>query len=295
MKSANWSSWAILLWLVARPAAPQAEVAALARGLEPLTTTTDVRLTRFASFEEEARIDVGTTLEPGDLLASTSGEIDLALTCPEGTVLRFSGSFRVLIDVPGSESDCALNFLSGTLDVLTDQPTEVNAGGVVLGSEGTQYSVVIVRGPRGAAQRCSVYDGRVAWSYSAGERRWLDGGMRLDLGPGRLEEGEIRSDELARVATRYARFDVAGSLAAGQQHADPQAATASLARLHYKVLAEPRDTSRRVDLARAQIDMKVLDQANYNLERGGLRTQLERRRHQIELEPTLRPNRDDNE
>lgn len=260
---------ALLLAAAARPALPQAEVTALAHGLDPVDATTEVTCTRFASFEDEDQVAVGMALEPGDLLASSSDDVGLELTCAQGSVLRFSGSFRVLIDVPGEGADCAVNFLSGTLDVITDQPTEVAAGGVVLGSEGTQFAVVVERRDGQAHQRCSVYEGRVAWASPGSGRQWLAGGSRLDLTRERFETVKVDPTELGRVAERYARFDVAGSRAAGLRSADPEAAAREMASLHREVLEDPADSDRRAQLANALIDLRRVDQAGYHLERAG--------------------------
>ncbi len=275
--------WLPLLWLVAQPASPQATISALARELEPVAESSDVICTRFASFEGEPSITVGMVLEPGDLLASVSGEIDLELTCGGGTLLRFSGAFRVLIDAPEAGNDCAVNFLSGTLDVLTDQETEVNAGGVVLGTEGTQYSVELIRGTGGVDQRCSVWDGKVVWrARKEKEERWLGGGQRLAVAGGRFTEGEVAAAERSAVARRAARFDVVKSRQKGRKIEDPATEVERLSKLHREVLERPEDTDRRVELARAQIDLEAGDQAMYHLARAGISSTEQMAQHRID-------------
>lgn len=269
--------------LAVSPAATQVTVTNLSRDLEVLTETADVRCTLFASFEE-AGVVVGMQLEPGDLLASASGDVDLELTCPNGSLLRFSGSFRVLINPPEEGSDCAVNFLSGTLDVLTDQPTEVNAGGIVLGTEGTQYSVELIRGEQGVEEACSVYDGRVKWRTREVETQWLDGGRRLDWNRGQYSEDEVGDAELNRVARRQARFDASKSMRGGGLAEDPKAMAERLARLHYDVLTRPGDIDRRVELAKAQIDYQISGQATYHLGRAGIRTDEQMKSHQIDVD-----------
>lgn len=280
------------LALGATPAAPQAVVSTLARDLEPLTETTDVRCSRFASFDDEPKVVVGMELEPGDLLASVSGDVDLELTCPSGTLLRFSGGFRVMIDAAEEGNDCAVNFLSGTLDVLTDQPTEVNAGGVVLGSEGTQYSVELSRSGGAADWSCLVYDGRVRWKTPESDGRWLKTGRRLRFATHRsgaavMDEARIAEPELSRAALRYARFDVVKSRTSDHQVDDLRAAVRQLSKLHLEVLIRPADVDRRVDLAKMQITYRI-PQAIFNLNRAGIRTEQAMRRYQIDP-ATIKP------
>ena len=122
----------ILFVMLPGAAWPQAEVTALASGTDPIDTTDELRLSRFADFSEETTVSVGTMLEVGDLLTSSSDTIDVELGCGEESVHRFSGGFRLLISSP-LETDCAVDLLSGTVDVLTDAPAEVGAGDVTLG------------------------------------------------------------------------------------------------------------------------------------------------------------------
>ncbi|HEX9734404.1 MAG TPA: hypothetical protein VGG06_20725 [Thermoanaerobaculia bacterium] len=272
--------------LAATPAAPQAVVSALARGPEPLTTTTDVHCSRFASFEDEPEVVAGMELEPGDLLASVTADVDLELTCPNGSLLRFTGGFRVMVEAAAGDA-CAVNFLSGTLDVLTDKETEVHAGGVVLGSEGTQYSVSLSREGTGTDWKCWVYDGRVRWTTPEVDDRWLGAGTRLRLADRQHDAGvtvetRITEQELTHAALRYATFDVARSRTGRGQVEDPRAAVEELSKLHFEVLARPDDSGRRVELAKKQLALRIPSQAAYNLGRAGVRTEQELRRYQID-------------
>ncbi len=274
---------AVLLWAwVASPVVSQVQVSALSEGLEPRTQTTDVRCTRFASFADEPAVVVGMELEPGDLLASVSGGIDLELTCPQGSLMRFSGGFRVMINPPG-ENDCAVDFMSGNLDVIAQASTEVDAGGVVLGSEGTQYAVMLVRKGGEPDRRVAVYDGRLRVlksSFKAPEV--METGTSVWVGKSGFSERRIEASELRRSAAVNARFDVSKAMARGETIEDPKAASRELQQLHYAVLKKPADTNLRVDLAKTQIRYKSNAQAVYHLNRGGVRTRQDLERHQID-------------
>ncbi len=275
-------------FLLAATAEPQATIKSLAHDLEPLTETTDIRLTRFADFTDEPAVRVGMTLEPGDLLTSGPGGFALELECAGGSLLRFTESFRVLVDVPGEGVDCAVNFLSGTVDVLTDQPTEIEAGGVVLGSEGTQYSVHLVRRSNQPDFECLVYDGRVEWRLPKQKlqprqkTKWLRAGKSMRMVNQKTAVTLIAPRQFATTAQRYARFDVVNAKATGLAISNETTATNNLARVHQMVLAQPKDTQLRVDLAKAQLQYALPAAANYNLRVGGVRTQEQMQVYQID-------------
>lgn len=270
MRRSTTLALAALVLAPCRPAAAQAEVSALARGTDPVETTDDLRISRFADFSEETSVSLGTRLDMGDLMTSVGGGTDVELTCGEATLLRFSGGFRVQINPPG-EVDCAVDFLTGTLDVLTDLPTEVNSGGVTLGSEGTQYAVEITLVDAQTEPSVQVFDGRVNVRSRAGEQR-IDTGATWRLARGRADWGRVGDAEAERAADRYARFDIAKSVAQGRSIDDRAATRAKLKALHRDVLMKPDDTGKRAELAREQIKYGGNRQATYNLRRARLTT-----------------------
>lgn len=260
-----------LLIGLAGAAHPQAEVTALAVGSEPLEETGELRLSRFADFSEETLVAVGTRLEVGDLLSSPGGTVDVELSCGEETVLQFSGSFRVLIDDPDT-TDCAVDLLSGTLDVVTDQPAEIDSGDVTLGSEGTEFAVTLSRGEEGPDHALTVFDGRVM-VFAEGEEQPVEGGKTWRLAGKRVVWGEVGEAAAARAAAIHARLDVARSVAAGEEVADPKRAIEELENYHKAVLLEPADTETRVKLAKAQLAYKQDLKAAYHLKRADVTTE----------------------
>lgn len=249
-------------------AAQSVTITGLAQELDALDSTTDVRLIRFADFTEQASVRVGEELAPGDQLSSVSGKTTLELRCPEGSLLRFSGPFRLLLDAPES-GDCAINFLSGTLNVLTDKRTEIEAGGVLLGSEGTHYEVELRSGAtRGDARRVRVYDGRV-WMRmpSTGLHARLAQGWALAL-PEPAALGDVEDDavevaktpiaprDLAASADRMASFEASQALR--REPAALRVELAAVLRTRYQaVLENPDDLSSRLELAQVQQANKV--------------------------------------
>ena len=215
------------VFLIATGALPQATVHGLARGTQPLEETTGVQLKRIDSSTEPV-VRVGMELHPGDRLSSGGDRVDVELQCPGGSVLRFTGSYRVFIDEPGDGVDCAVNFLSGTVDVLTDKPTEIESGGVTLGSEGTQYSVSVSYRDRQPDVGCQVYDGRVEWRFSK-KAEWLSAGNRLQIFDTKADVAKIGA-ELDRlgIAREFHAYDGAGHAFQNFVNPDGYRAKASL-------------------------------------------------------------------
>ena len=156
---------AVTVCLLALPATllGQAEVTALSSDSDPLESTDQLRLSRFADFSEETMVAVGTLLEIGDLLSGISAFVDVELACGDATVLRFSGGFRLLIEEPN----------------------------LSLGVEGTELSLTLSRDEEGPDRDLSVFEGQVrvrgdsldqrvetgrSWRYAGGEQMW---GLRV--------------------------------------------------------------------------------------------------------------------
>lgn len=275
---------------VASPAWPQAAITSLAEGETPLQESTDLRLERFADFTEITRLTLGEDLDIGDLLKSVSGATDVELTCGESSLLRFSGGFRVVINPPG-ETDCAVNLLSGQLDVLTDAPTEVRAGGLVLGSEGTQYAITLERDANGPRESVVVFDGKLSLAGRTRDNRQIDGeswqvetGQTWNWDGRQANWGQVKASDLARAAQVYARFDLAKSksIRGTSPSIDPAVSRSQLEALHTKVLSQPADEGSRAALAKAQLELEIDQAAVYNLKRVQLDDDTKLRAHQID-------------
>jgi hypothetical protein len=273
---------------VSAQTAAQVRISALGLRLEPQQESTSVRLSRFADLTEVESVAVGTELAPDDLLTGLDEDLFVELRCTGGSLLRFTGKFRVLVRAAGDGVDCAVNLLAGKLDLLTDERTEVNSAGQVLGTEGTRYALRLQRTPAGPEQRVLVFEGKVEVGEPRRQREWVAGGLTVTL----LPEGPtappqaITAEEVDRWARLYARFDVIKAQAAGAELGaeGSQAAAARLAPLHAAVLRQPDDPQARAELVEAQVTYRVADEARYNLERfavdAGARElyQLDRRR-----------------
>jgi hypothetical protein len=247
------------------PTAPDVYISALTLGLKPLETSEEIRCTRFRNGSDDPQVHVGMKLAPGDILANPKGEVALEMTCPDGSVLRFSRAFRVMIQSP-EDSDCAIDFRSGDLDVLTLHPTKVNVGGFTLGSEGTQFKVKLPIAASVSPQLV-LYDSVIRLTIPrSGYTQILTTGTALEAMKGKLIETKIHSSRLRRSAKLYTRFDVARGLRA-DSGLDPETEANKLEEFHYDVLYRPAAVPPRVVLAKTQIQMGILNQAAFNLKR----------------------------
>jgi hypothetical protein len=270
-----------------------ASLAAQARVDAILPAAADVVVHRLGADRPEAAA-VGMVLEPGDLLEAEAEGVSISLSCsaPEGTnTYLVDAPFRVLIDVPTTAS-CHVNLLSGLTEVVAEAPTETTAGGVTLGSTGTQYAVELRRLGSELVFNCYVYDESIrvlsnpSVTAAAGQKLVWSG----------LQGVALRANtprDLARSAATYARFDLAAATTSGATVHDTAATRRALTALHMEVLAHPADTAKRVALAKEQIRYDVRDRAAYNLRRVNVRDDAQLRRYQIDPStvtvPTRRP------
>lgn len=265
------------LWLAGPVAADPAEITAIVVNFKQLQRTEDVQLIRAAS---TARVPLvlGVKLELGDSLESLSGKPVVELKCPNGTIYTFRNKFRIVL-VPPSQAGCAVNLLSGSLDVLADQPTEVNAGGARLGSEGTVYSVTVDSSAGAARLRIAVFEGRVKIS---GDEPIGQGAVLAIQEKDRSRSPIDPAQDILPLAATFARLDVARA-----QNAEAVAeAFRTLKGLHVQVLTMPDDREPRIALARAQLDYGIQNgNASYQLRRLGMTE----RELQLNPEPSKQP------
>jgi hypothetical protein len=279
-----------LLLLLPVPAASQARIESV------IPSEARITVARLGA-DGGVRPEVGMQLEPGDMLISSADSVFIELGCgEEGQTNTYiiTSPFRVLIDVPTMAS-CHVNMLSGLTEVVAEAPTETTAGGVTLGSTGTQYAVELRRDGDALVLNCIAYDGTVR--VLARPDLTITGGAKLSwYGERGVEQAPNTRQDVERSAATYARFDLATAQRQNVAIQDPAAALRQLSALHYQVLANPADTARRVALAKEQIRYLVSDRAVYNLNRVDIRDEAALRRYEIDPAVVrgarLRPGRD---
>jgi hypothetical protein len=229
---------------------------------------------------ERRPVRVGQALEIGDELLGTDVRGLVELTCPSGTEVKLDGQFRVVIMPGGEGQDCTFNLLSGAADVLTDQPTQLEAGGeVTMASRRTQYGMRVRREADAASVECLVFDGEVElsapdprWRYeltSGQKTRWIAGRPLRDPSvPGGLESPHrVSRQDIEGAAQKYARTHIARLQTQGVQVDDPRALRGDLVRSYRQVLVRPSEPRPRIDLAEIYLRVGSPKQALYHLGR----------------------------
>ncbi|MCI0435486.1 MAG: hypothetical protein L0271_17850 [Gemmatimonadetes bacterium] len=238
---------------------------------------------RLGAMQIETVQEGAADLLPGDMLiAADTAFVELRCPVDSNDTYRLTGPFRVLIDVPHS-ARCHINLLSGDMNVLAELPTGQTVGPVTLASSGTQYAVVARRTDEGFAPRVLVFDGDVTVRSAGGTVGAGPGAsVTYDLTRGGFRTAQITDPQLRRWSGVYARFDVAEAIAMGAPAQRSAIMYARFDSLHYGVLNNPDDPERRAALARAQVELRVIDHARFNLERAGIRSDSALRRYRID-------------
>lgn len=247
-----------------------AVVTAIGLELEPIERTEEVRVLQFADFSTQAELQLQQKLFEGDLLEGRHKDLRLELQCNRGSRIRLSGEFRIAINARRDGQDCALNLLAGSVDVITDQKTEINAGGRIMGSVGTHYAVIAEGGRDSQSISLAVFEGAIELRNQ--ERTMRIAQMsRLTLQHGaELQPTPISRTQYERQARLLAEFDTlkASRLRVnGAPELSPQETVARLARLNEAVLISPDDPLARLRLASAQSEMEIGGEAQFNLSR----------------------------
>ena len=276
----KWASAAFSTAIIATPAAASAQaiVRTVIVGERSVPDTERVQLSRFADFAVEKKIAVGTTLQVGDLMsaAAADGTVLLEIGCPANgrTLFRFSGAFRVVVLPPRTDVPCVLQLLAGGVDVMAEEPTEINAGGVVLGSKGTQYAVHLRRSESGPVCEGVVYENDLLIRTTQKEiplsssRSWV-----FNFATGTGEQAGISERVLRESAVIASRFDVARLRSEGvltpARASEIERQESELVTLHMEVLKAPANKDARLRLGNKQETVGSLDSARYNLKRVG--------------------------
>ena len=207
-----------------------------------------------------------TSVRIGDLLEGTGDGAAVELSCPKGSSVKFSNAFRAVLLPPGEGQDCAFSLLSGGVDVLTGEPTEVRSGLVVMGSKRTNYGLNTYRRGEKPGAEALVYEGAAECQASPQGRKLNVGpGEKMLLGEGKWIRSTITPRDIERGANLFARLDIAKSRAFSGSIRNPQAAYASLKAIYSTVLRRPSDSEARTQLAIQQVNLKLPANALYHL------------------------------
>ncbi|MEM9304696.1 MAG: hypothetical protein AAGE01_21470, partial [Pseudomonadota bacterium] len=271
-----------------RAALAQGVVTDLVSSGMPAEELSEIQLLRFAVIGAAVPIARGMQLDPGDIIESAETGKGIELTCPPDTnsQYRFEGLFRVMMAGVTDDGGCAFELLAGRVDVLTDADTQVDSGGVVLGTEGTQYALSVARAAGGEVSReVVVFDGTVTIRTPAVDSR-LQAGNAVVLASLRAtpQERPVARMDVARATRMLVNFDTSRALRADPS-LDPNTVRRSLASSHSRVLtaSDAQASAARLDLAQTQQGYQLNDAAVSNFNKAGVLNQQGIQEHAIDL------------
>jgi hypothetical protein len=291
----RWAPAVALSALLTTPVAArgQAVVRAIIVDQKSVSETDRVHLSRFADMTEATTIAVNTTLDAGDLIWAFGPGVLVEIECTSKgrTPFRLSNGFRAVVLPPRPDVACVLQLLAGGVDVRTDETTEINAGGIVLGSKGTQYAVRLRRTGEGAVCDGVVFDGDLSVTPPSLKMIELasNNSWTYDLAADRGQRGAISEQMVQQSAAIATVFDLTrlSAVATGSPVAQQQLAEQLFA-LHSAVLRAPANQDVRAELGKTQEKLGIMDGARYNLKRVPALTRGEARVRDIEL-PVIEP------
>jgi len=251
-----------------------AVVNAIGIGLAPVDQTADITVTRFADFAQLRGLRQDQPLFEGDMLDGGRDGLLVELRCNGGSLIKLSGRFRVALNARRDNQDCAINLFAGVIDVVTDRPTEVNAGGRIMGSAGTRYAVDTRVDNGSQAINLTVFEGAVSLR-GLGEPKRIEQMTTVALRSNGAEvvQSEIPAAKLQQHARLLAEFDTVKASAMLRDRGaeiDTAETVQRFTQLNVAVLSSPASVDARLELASAQLRMNLQDEAQYNVTRLGV-------------------------
>lgn len=276
--STGWLIHALLIAVFAtQPAAAQCRedctspdsvcVCAVESDLQGAGAKAEVFVTRLGSPDREPA-KFRTSVGIGDLLEGAGDGAAVELSCPKGSSVKFSSAFRAVLLPPGEGQDCAFSLLSGGVNVLTGEATEVRSGLVVMGSKRTNYGLSAYRrGEKGGADAL-VYEGEAECQASPRGRVLNVGpGEKMLLGEGKWIRSKITPQDIERGANLFARLDIAKARSFSGSIQNARATYASLKATYSTVLRRPSDSAARMKLAIQEVNLRLPANALYHLDK----------------------------
>jgi tetratricopeptide (TPR) repeat protein len=245
----------------------QVSINAMEKEGHAVRSSTAIHCLRYASLEELSEVGIGLALQVGDELTG-SGSVGLELRCGGGSLLKFSGGFRVLIAPAASGQDCAVNLLKGSVNVMSNRPTGLQSGETTLGSKGTIYSFSVEPATgQPPTLTCGVYEGSLDVNYPATGPLTLGtrGKMQFQKGT-RPKSGSLVENDFKDAADLYARVDRSKAELAGVNFSGSADVFEQLSAMYAAMLRDPDQVEPRIQLATLQVNNRIRDEALYNLD-----------------------------
>jgi hypothetical protein len=257
----------IVLVLSSSRLAGQVTISAMAQDLQPVEKSSDVKVIRLGSFEEEnavAKEGEKTVLNAGDEVRCVSGKTTVELTCVNGSSTTLSEPFRVVV-LGGTDSNrpCWINILQGAAEVISEQPTRAMIGEATLGSERTRYGMRVGRYDQQLLTEISVYEGKVS-VHRLDTSSSVETGNKMVMWKAERQVVPLEVADFKRAATVYATIDTVKSKLPGETR---KKAYEELETRYVRVLQKPEDPAGYRDLAVRQLNLGIPARAMYNLNR----------------------------
>ncbi len=203
------------------------------------------------------------TLVVGDLIISTLRGLEMRMNC-RGAQLDFHDApFKILVQPPAG-ARCAVRLDSGSVDLRSNDKTNVTTPVIRIGSRSTEYGV---RVRNGEMARVVVFEGSI--QIEEPKLGWLKNllgeGKALDIAGGKAgNKTVIPEEEIERTASVAAELDIAKAVLEGFHIDNEEAALAALKKQHADVLVKPHDKTARLGLANFQAQLGLKGEARYN-------------------------------
>ena len=226
------------------------------------TSGHEVKVFRNADiFKIDAAVDM--ELQPYDEIECFSGKAIVELKSgPENTLIA-SGQFRIAVRPPDGRA-FSLFILMGDADMQARYPSLMCTPEACMGPLRTEYSIRARRTEQGISREYTVFDGEVKVG-SAGPERMISAGEKLvTKATEPSQQQKLQFEDFNRPAILYANTDLTKAIASGAE-VDRSALFDNLRRLHTEVLIDPRNSTKRVNLALAQVVNGSSSSAVYQL------------------------------
>lgn len=265
----------------------QIKVTLLMKGKTPLKSSSEIKVSQFGLWTP-TDVQVGMVLNPGDLMECANGGLTMEIRIGK-TLAKLTERFRFAV-LPPSGNAIGLNLLSGTANIQTSTNTWVSAGTSIMGSRGTEYEVRAFSSKlQTPVQECIVFEGRVDFKSQALPNDSLDGyqkepfrtappakpvsfiissGEKISVNkyPASPAPEKIDKEDIVSAAVLYATTDTGKAQMVGSV-SDPIETQARLMERYETIFLDPQNPAKRIQLAVEQVNLKIGEEAFYQLDK----------------------------
>jgi hypothetical protein len=209
----------------------------------------------------DAAVDM--ELQPYDEIECFTGKAIVELKSgPENTLVA-SGQFRMAVRPPDGRAFSVV-ILIGDADMQSRYPSLMCTPEACMGPLRTEYSIRARRTGEGVLREYTVFDGEVRVGSAGTERTILTGEKLVTKATEPPQQQKLQFEDFNRPAILYASTDLTKAISSGTE-VDRSSLFENLRRLHTDVLIDPKNSTKRVNLALAQVGNGSSSSAVYQL------------------------------